>query len=184
VVKLTLIFFVIVGCIPSSARAGVTCPPPPTFHFPQTTTNVPTNPPSQAELDLLIALLYDHYHNYWVSRISLPDIASSSSAQVWTETSEFWELVKSQVFLPNVVQGLRNGDFRLVPVIECITKIDSVLLYPNPMPPIGQFGMQDVAHLWGLNGGQLYETQCRGRCAGDAACEQGCTDMRHRAWGP
>lgn len=165
------------------ANAGVSCPPP-TIVFPPTTTNTPTNPPSQAVIDVMIAALYNHYYNSWKSRISLPDIASSSSSNAWTSVTEFSELVKNTLFLPNILQSLRQGDFRLVAAIECITGIDSIVLYPNPMPPPGQFGMQDVVQLWISKGGALYESTCRAKCAADVVCAQNCSDMRQRAWGP
>jgi hypothetical protein len=120
---LTFTLLACVGCIHNSAHSDVTCPPP-TIQFPLTTTNMPVIPPSSTQLSIIITAFYNHYYNAWISRISLPDIASSSSPSAWTEVSEFRELVKNSLFLPNVVQGLRGADFRLVPVIECITQID------------------------------------------------------------
>ena len=183
--RLPLLFAtaLLTGGLAHSAYAGVTCPNL-ISGLPPTTTNTPIGPSSPAVIDIILRALYNHYYNSWTSRISLPDIASSSSPNPWANVSEFAELVRTERFLPYVVEGLRSGDFRLVPVIECITKIDSLRLYPNPMPPIGQFGMQDVAQLWGSQGGQLYESVCRTRCAGDAACELQCIGRRQRAWGP
>jgi len=145
----------------------------------------------------LVATMFNFTYTRWSERVSRPDVAVSSDTEAWKRVPEFQDLIRpKKLFLPFILDRLRAGDFRLVPAIECITGIDSVRLYPTPMPQVGTFGLQDVAALWVANcnrtggpngacGGQVVEDECRAQCAaGDTACEQKCSDERQQYWGP
>src|SRR4051812_39263619 len=97
--------------IPVVSQAGVQCPV--TIQLPPSGSNTFPGPPPPA----LVQALYNHYYNSWLSRIKQSDISMFSSPDAWTRVSEFQELVRIKLFLPYVVQGLRAGDFHLVPVI-------------------------------------------------------------------
>jgi hypothetical protein len=125
-------------------------------------------------------------YNAFIQRIEQPDIAvRSDSYAAWKEVREFNELTRlGKSYIPYVLERLRAGDFRMVPVIECITNIRSVNLYPSPLPPPGQFGAQDVAALWLAQGAQFVLNECKARCSGNTACEATCDQDRQQYWRP
>jgi hypothetical protein len=133
----------------------------------------------------LTAAMFSIAYNAWAQRISQPDIIVRSDTDAWRRVPEFAALIRGgKLFLPYLRQTLQAGDFRLVVAIECITGISSTLLYPSPMPAPGTFGMQDVAILWHMSGGDLIEKECRAACSGATACEQKCVADRQQYWGP
>jgi hypothetical protein len=173
----TVLAHLALGAYPSKA-AGPVCP---IFLQPLLQPGALTalGPPPRG----LIGALFTVAYTAWSDRISRPDIAIHSNPNVWKTVPEFAELTRAgKLYLPFILEKLREGDFRLVPVIECITRIHSVRLYPNPMPLPGTFGLQDVATLWVTNGAQVVEAECRAGCAANAACEQKCSDERQQYW--
>jgi hypothetical protein len=178
---ITVVFVQLALWIYQHASAAAECPQP---------TIIPIPPPGQPTFPGplppgLASALFNHYYTVWSDRLLQPDIAIRSDPDAWTEVVEFEGLYRpGKLFLPFILERLKAGDFRLVVALECITGINSVRLYPTPMPPPGTFGLQEVAALWAAKGGQVVETECRAHCAGDAACEQKCSDERQQYWGP
>jgi hypothetical protein len=92
---------------------------------------------------------FNAIYNKWRQRIREPDIRIHSNTQAWTKVPEFTSLVGlGELAVPFLLERLRQGDFVAVKVLEAVSRVPSRRLYPNPMPPIGTFGEQDVAQLW------------------------------------
>lgn len=92
---------------------------------------------------------FDTIYNKWRQRIEQPDIRLQSDTRAVTKVPEFSSLVGlGEPAVPFLLERLRQGYFFAVPVLEAVSRVPSSRLYPNPMPPVGTFGLQDVAQLW------------------------------------
>jgi hypothetical protein len=166
---------------PAQAQPAIADPVCPTTIQPMIPSTTPTAPIFPG---LVTALFYNSYIA-WSQRIEQPDIAFQSDGIAWKQVREFIPLTAlGKLYIPYVMAEMKAGDFRLVSVIECITGVHSEHLYPNPLPPPGQFGLQDVAALWVTSGAAAVENVCKTRCASDLACQDNCEADRQQYWGP
>jgi hypothetical protein len=168
----------------AQAQPAIADPVCPTIVQPIPTSTAPTV--SAPIFPALVAALFYNSYNAWNQRIEQPDIALRSDADIaWKQVREFIPLTAlGKPYIPYVMAEMRAGDFRLVPAIECITGVHSEYLYPSPLPPAGEFGLQDVAALWVANGAQVVEDICKTRCGNVVACQDNCTADRQQYWGP